>query len=92
LANYDILIGGGYVQSAEGDQDGAMLTRICKKGRDAVLNARERMQRRRAHRRSVREVQTRADREEAHDREEDEQWVIAAFWHPEGEDDSQAED
>jgi hypothetical protein len=43
LANYDILLGGGALQSAEGDQYGAMLTRICTKWRDAVLNARERM-------------------------------------------------
>jgi hypothetical protein len=57
LANYDILLGGGALQSAEGDQYGAMLTRICTKGRDAVLNARERMQRRRAHRWSVKEAQ-----------------------------------
>jgi hypothetical protein len=56
LANYDILHCGGALQSAEGDQYGAMLTRICTKGRDAVLNARERMQRRRAHRRPVREA------------------------------------
>jgi hypothetical protein len=50
------------------------------------------MQRRREHRRSVREAQIGADREEAHDREEDEQGVIAAFGHPEGEDYSEAED
>jgi hypothetical protein len=92
LANYDILLGGGTLQSTEGDQYGSMLTRICTKGREAVLNARERMQRRGAHRRSVREAQARADREEAHDPEEDEQRVIAAFGHPEGEDYSEAED
>jgi hypothetical protein len=92
LANYDILVGGAALQSAEGDQYGAMLTRICPEGRDAVLNARERMQMRRAHRRSVREAQARADREEAHDPEEDEQRVIAAFELPEGENYSEAED
>jgi hypothetical protein len=92
LANYDILLGGGALQSAEEDQYRAMLTRICAKGRDAVLNARERMQGRRAHRRSVREAQARADREEAHEPEEDEQRVIAAFGHPQGEDYSEAED
>jgi hypothetical protein len=68
-----------------------MLTQICTKRRDAVLNAREIMQRRLAHRRSVREAQVRADREEAHDHEEDEPRVIAAFGHPEGEDYSEAE-
>jgi hypothetical protein len=77
---------------AEGDQHGAMLTRICTKGKEALLNTRERMQRRRAHRRSVREAQARADREEAHDREEDGQRVILVFGHPEGEDYSEAED
>jgi hypothetical protein len=87
LANYDILLGGGALQSAKGDQYGAMLTRICTKGRDAVLNARERMQMRRAQGRSAR-----ADREEAHDPEEDEQRVIAEFGHPEGEGSSEAED
>jgi hypothetical protein len=92
LANSDILLGGGALQLAEGAQYGAMLTRICTKGRDAVLNARETMQRRRAHRRSVREAQARADREETHDPEEDEQRVIAAFGLPEGEDYSEAED
>jgi hypothetical protein len=69
-----------------------MLTWICTKGRDAVLNARERMQRRRAHRRSVREAQARADREETRDPEEDEQWAIAAFEHPEGKDYLEAKD
>jgi hypothetical protein len=92
LANYDILLGGGALQSAEGDQYRAMLTRICTKGRDVVLKARERMQRRRAHRRSVREAQVRADREEARDRQEGEQRVIAAFGHSEGDDYSEAED
>jgi hypothetical protein len=92
LANYDILLGVGTLQWAQGDQYGAMLTRIYTKGRDAVLNARERMQRRRAHRRPVREAQARADREEGHDREEDEQRVIAVFGHPEGEDYSEAEE
>jgi hypothetical protein len=72
LPNYDILLGGGALQSVDGDQYGAILTRICIKGRDAVRNARERMQRRRAHRRSVREAQARADHEEAHNPEEDE--------------------
>jgi hypothetical protein len=83
LANYGFPLGGGALQSAEGDQYGAILTRICTKGRDAVLNAGGKMQRRRAHRRSARE---------AHDREEDEQRVIAAFGHPEGENYSEAED
>jgi hypothetical protein len=92
LANYDILLGGGTLQSAEGDQYGAMLTRICTKGRDALLNARERMQRRRAHEQSVKEAQARAGREEAHDREEDEQRAIAEFGHPEGENSSEAEE
>jgi hypothetical protein len=92
LANYDILLGGGALQSAEGDQYRAMLMLICSKGRDVVLNARERMQRRRAHRRSVREAKARADREEAHDREEDKQRVIPAFGHSEGENYSEAED
>jgi hypothetical protein len=92
LANYDILLGGGALQSAEGNQYGAMLTRICTKGKDSLPNARERMQRRPAHRRSVREAQTTADREEAHDREEDEQRAIAAFGHPEDEGFSEAED
>jgi hypothetical protein len=91
LADYNILLGEGALQSAEGDQCGAMLTRICTKGRDAVLNASKRMQRKREHRQSVREAQARADREEAHDREEDEQPVIAIFGHPEGEDYSEAE-
>jgi hypothetical protein len=86
LANYDILLGGGALQSAEGDHYAAALTPICTKGRDAVLNARERTQRRRAHRRLVGEAQARADREEAHDPEEDEQRVIVLFGHPEGED------
>jgi hypothetical protein len=57
-----------------------------------MLSAHERMQRRQAHRRSVKEAQARADREEAHDPEEDEQRVIAAFGLPEGEDDSEAKD
>jgi hypothetical protein len=92
LANSDILLGGGALQSTEGDQYEAMMTQICIKGRDALLNARERMQRRQAHRRSVREAQARADREEAHDREEDEQRVVAAFGRLEGENYSKAED
>jgi hypothetical protein len=93
MANYNILLGGGALQSAEGDQYGAMLTRICTKGRDAVVNACEIMQRKRAHSWSVREAQAKAGREEeAHDRKEDEQWVIAAFRHPEGEDSLEAED
>jgi hypothetical protein len=50
------------------------------------------MQRRWAHRWSVRDAQARADREESHDAEEDEQLVIAVFGHPEGEDYSEAED
>jgi hypothetical protein len=37
-------------------------------------------------------VQARADREKAHDPEEDEQRVITAFGHPEGENYSEAED
>jgi hypothetical protein len=32
LANYDIVLGGGALQSAEGDQHGAILARICTKG------------------------------------------------------------
>jgi hypothetical protein len=90
LANYDILLGGGALQLAEGGQYGVMLTRTRTKWRDPVLNARKRMQRR--HRRAVREAQARADREETYDREEDEQRVIAALGHPEGEDYSKAED
>jgi hypothetical protein len=92
LANHDVLLGGEALQSAEGDQYGAMLTRICIKGRDAMLNARKRMQRRRAHRRSIRKLQAMTDREEAYDSEEDEQRVMAAFGHPEGEGCSDAED
>jgi hypothetical protein len=69
-----------------------MLKRICTKERATVLNARERMQRTQPQRRSIREAQARADREEAHDPEEKEQRVIAAFGHPEGENYSEAED
>jgi hypothetical protein len=86
LANYNILAGeGGSLRMQEGDEYGAMLTRICTKGKKAVEDARERMERRRSKRAVVRETQKRVDPEAVIDPEEDEQRVFAVYSETSGE-------